>query len=553
MTQAQRTNITIDGEDYTVAVRGGEATYRYRPQAQREDDSLWHTWAQQSFHGGERLKRILSDEDLAASRYDDAEGVDVSDWGELKVQPVLERTLEVSSADLPMCVVNNGATLLVGLSSSPYMKKWTLAAGWANVSGIPGAVKDFAVAGSTVYCVTGTDVYTSTNSGTTWSDLGDYTTAVGVAYLNEEVYILKSDGVYDHTNSEAVSSIGGTSICAYRENLYWGKDRRIWRYTGSGVYLYTELPPGFTLTALIPYRMALLILGYYKVQGGYKTAVHYLLQGYENHLYSLGDYSDDHRVYAATGADDSIYIASPARGGVDIYNLTDGGLACGPAWGTAANIPFKSIAWCDGYLFVGRYDGVSATDGVYYADIASPASYRDSGWIKTAEYDFRLPHSQKIFRSVTVEHRLLAAGESIIVEYSTDGGTDYEIAGTIAPSPRTTTEFVLEKVRAYSIKVKLTLNAGNGDLTTPTVTEVRVQAAPVLETKWTWTLTLEAFSQYNGKSKLEGIERLAEAQEVVVFEDLRGEKHNVMVDDLIIEQVPTDKYAGLMSVRLKEV
>jgi hypothetical protein len=101
--------------------------------------------------------------------------------------------------------------------------------------------------------------------------------------------------------------------------------------------------------------------------------------------------------------------------------------------------------------------------------------------------------------------------------------------------------------------VKLTLNAGAADATTPIISEVRVQAAPVMEKKWVWNIMLEAFSQYSGKSKIDAIEALIDSQEVVVFEDLQGRRHNVMVDDAVIEQIPDSKYSAVMTVQLKEV
>jgi hypothetical protein len=260
---------------------------------------------------------------------------------------------------MPMTVSSTGATLVVGLDESPYIKLWTTS-GWANASSVAetGTVTDLLTAGTTLYGVRGGAVITSTNTGGTWSAVGSYTTAVGVAYVNGDLYVGKSDGVYNHTQDEAVTTIGCSAIAGYRENVYFSSDSRLYRYDGRATYLYDQLPQGFNITALIPYRQVLFILGYYKVRTGYKGAVYYLISGSENHLYSLGDYSADHRIYALAGGDDEVWVASPKRGGADRYDLEAGGISAGPIWGAAGYVPFKSIAVCEGYLFVGRYDSV---------------------------------------------------------------------------------------------------------------------------------------------------------------------------------------------------
>ena len=189
-----------------------------------------------------------------------------------------------------------------------------------------------------------------------------FSTATAVCRLNDNVCVGKSSGgVYNVTDSEPISTAGAvTSMVAYQGNLYWIEDCRLWCYEGKVPFVYDELPPGFNGAVLYVYRTVLLIIGWYHCQGGYRGAVHVLQGGSENHLYSVGNYSADHRVYAACGGDDEFWIANPDRGGPDRYDWTYGGLTCGPAWGSFSGIPYKSMAVVDGYLFVGRHDTVRA-------------------------------------------------------------------------------------------------------------------------------------------------------------------------------------------------
>lgn len=352
------------GLDLPGVVLYRDPCHRMYPQKQFQIEGVggefWKEWTMRSWHGGERLERILSAEERDSFRYHDAEGVDaalLSKWGELRLASALTRSLYTQSASMPMTATSDGTKLIVGLSVAPYIKLWTYAGSWADATAVygSGAVTDLVTAGTTLYGVRGGCVITSTDSGANWTQVGSYTTATGVAYVNEDLWIGKSDGVYNHTDSEAVSALGCTAIAGYRENIYFGKDRRLYRYDGRATYLYDELPMGFNLTALIPYRQVLLILGYFKVRGGYRGAVYYIVSGSENHLFSLGDYSADHRIYACCGSDDEIFFANPKRGGADRYDLEVGGITNGPSWGEAGTIPFKSMAVCEGYLFIGRY------------------------------------------------------------------------------------------------------------------------------------------------------------------------------------------------------
>lgn len=555
--------IKLAGRTYGLDIPGAvlyrEPAHRKFPQRQFEtqgEQQFWKEWTMSSWHGGERLRRILTEDDLKSFRYHDAEGLDealLAKWGELKLAPALVRSLEVSSANLPMTVSSDGSKLILGLTVSPYVKVWTYTGGWQDATSVPGsgAVTDLITAGSSFYAVRGGAVLSSTD-GFTWTEVGSYTTAVGLAYVNGDLWIGKSDGVYNHTDNEEITTIGCTCIAGYRENVYFGSDRRIYRYDGRATYLYDELPLGFVVNVLIPYRQVLLILGHYKVRTGYKGAVYYIVNGAENHLYSIGDYSADHRIYACAGSDDEIFFANPKRGGADRYDLEVGGLSNGPCWGEAGHIPFKAMAVCEGYLFVGRYDNDTATDGVYVADIQSPSGWNTTGWLSTSEYDFGWSNDAKLFGSIYIEHVALKADESIRVEYSLDGGTTYYIAGTSNTPGATSKSFTLNNVVGYAIKLKFTLS-GPGT-STPTLTKAVVKATALADAKWAWDLRLLITRKWGGEDAIEDLQKAYQRRSLLDFTDRDGRSYKVVIENMTIDADPDpEKAAAHVTLRLREV
>ena len=89
-----------------------------------------------------------------------------------------------------MTVTSDGSKLVVGLAVSPYIKLWTYSGGWTDASSVAGsgAVTDLITAGGTLYGVRNKAVISSTD-GNSWSTVGSYNTAVGVAYVNEDLWV----------------------------------------------------------------------------------------------------------------------------------------------------------------------------------------------------------------------------------------------------------------------------------------------------------------------------------------------------------------------------
>jgi hypothetical protein len=562
--------ITLNSVNYGLDTDPTENSYVQIPQPQflsEEREVFWSAWTQRDFANGERLEAILSRDDLEAGRYHDGEGVDVgmlAQEGQVKVQPALARSLAVQSATMPMAVSSDGTRLLVGLAASPWLKIWTSAGGWVNPSsGLSAAVTDLIAVGSTYYAVMNATTVTSTDGGDTWAATSPaHTNAVGLAYANGDVYILKSGSgagrVYNHTQQEDVSAITGEFIAGYRENIYWGADSRLYLYNGRSVTLYDQMPPGFIMTGLVPYRSILLILGYYKQRSGKRGAIYYIIQGSENHLYSLGtagDVTSDYAIRAAAGSDDEIFFASPKRGGADRYDMGFGGVASGPATGTAMYIPPKSMAICEGYLWIGRYDNAAGTDGVWQADLIAPTTYRASGWLTTPTYDFNYPLQKKLYRDIRVEHLALTTGQSIAVSYSLDNGTTWTAAVTSNTVGGTSASTTLSNIKGEHIKLKATLTSGASSTTTPTMTKLVVRAVPVTEAKWMWQLRITAYPKYGGATVIAAIKTAYAAQAQLAFVDIdRTTSYNVVISDarIIRKPSPKDNYAVIL-VELREV
>src|SRR5574343_891974 len=109
--------IKLDGEKFDLDTSPDVEAAAEIPQKlfQAQDDGdFWQTWEIRSYHNGERRTRIIANDQVGEFTYDDGEGVDVSTWGELKLQPDLARALTVSSSNLPMAVANNGTTAIIG-------------------------------------------------------------------------------------------------------------------------------------------------------------------------------------------------------------------------------------------------------------------------------------------------------------------------------------------------------------------------------------------------------------------------------------------------------
>jgi hypothetical protein len=635
--------IKLNGEKYELDTDPDVTAYQELPQEIWQAPAqvgFWQSWVMRSWHGGERVTRILTAEDLDKFTYHDGEGVDVSTWGEISLQPACARSLTVSSATLPMCTTNDGSAVLVGhvVTSAKYLNRFTGNPGsWTGIT-TPnaGAVTDIITGkGQNMYGVQLNRVIESTDNGATWANSTKGRVATGTAtaggattitlavgssavddyYNGMQIYITSGQGVgqlrtiTDYVGSTRVATVatwssnpnntsvydilsaatptdmvalafcanelyalgplslkhwdgsawqtdatwGGTCMCTYGEEVYWAQDTRVFRWNGTSSYEVDAMPNGFTITGLFPYRNLLVLTGYYLVQGGKKGSIYYMLDGRDAHLYNVGSYdgSSDYTINAMAGGDDEIYLANQKRGGADRYDLTKGGLSCGPAWAAKGVIPFKSMAFHNGKLLIGRYDGVGGTDGVYVSNVTIPTAFVASGWVTTPEMDFLFPVSKKLFNTIQVLTRSLAVSERVKMEYSLDGGTTYSVAGYVEGTGVTGKEFRITNANGSTVKLRITLE-GPGT-STPKVVLVRVDAQPVGEPLYYWALSLALYSVRGGRNAILELRKAYKSRSVLNFEDVYGESHSVIIDQQASKIPIGDRWTAKVQVRLKEV
>lgn len=564
--------ITLDGTTYLLDPASSEdppIAKRIQNPYRDDDGDYWKGRVYRSFHGGERVRRFLKESDLDEHGYYDGEGVDVSEWGQVTVQPALARSLAIQSATMPMAVASDGLSVVVGttVDSDPpnkkYIQRYTSGTWTAIATPNASAVTDLITApDGTMYGVQGTKLITSADSGENWSNItygDDPADMVGVTHCAGYLYTVGPSGLekYNGAAWEVVSNLPGTCCCTYREDVYWANHATIFRWTGEAAYQYDQLPAGFQITALIPYREVLWIMGRYEAQGADRGCVHYLMSGHEAHLVTIKetDKASDYRVSACCGGDDEVWFANCKRGGADRFDLTDGGLSSGPAWGVTGNIPFKSMAYANGYLFVGRYDNTVGTDGVYIANVMNPTTYRATGWLQTAEDDFDLPAQYKLIRSIEIAHKALAAGESIAVSYSINGGVSWTSAGTSSTLASTSSKFTLSSVRCKTLSLKFTLTAGTSQATTPTLVTpcAVVEYAPVPESSYEHNIRLAIYKTKGGDAKITALETTIGKRTVVSYTPFRGSAVNVIIADALIYQYFGDNDSATVILKLREV
>ena len=217
-------------------------------------------------------------------------------------------------------------------------------------------------------------------------------------------------------------------------------------------------------------------------------------------------------------------------------------------------IPFKSMAICEGYLWIGRYDAVSGTDGVWQADVTVPSTYRASGWLTTPSYDFRFPNQQKLFRDIRVEHAALTTGQSVAVQYSLNEGATWVAGVTSSTVGATFATATLSNIKANTLKMKVTLTAGASATTTPTVRKLVARAAPVTEAKWMWRLKLLIIPRFGGAALFAAIKSAFAAQQELAFVDVDKSTAQVIISGCqIVRQTSKNDDLGYVIVELREV
>lgn len=133
-------------------------------------------------------------------------------------------------------------------------------------------------------------------------------------------------------------------------------------------------------------------------------------------------------------------------------------------------------------------DGNAADNSIYRS---TTSSFYSSGHFITSEYQ-EISAIDKLYYDVTLNFAALASGESIEVEYSTDGGTTYTSLGTASFSVdgAITNKNFLFGDTIFSKTTVLRITLAGGGTTTPTLKDFNMRFYPVIATKKLWNLNI---------------------------------------------------------------
>lgn len=172
--------------------------------------------------------------------------------------------------------------------------------------------------------------------------------------------------------------------------------------------------------------------------------------------------ADDKKVFFTWNSE-----TSGGYDGIGALDITTGGysrwLRAGSRSGSPVN---RAITIWQGRVCI-SLDGI----GSYVENLTG---YETSGVLTTSLSD-KASSLDKIFDFVTLVVKPLGSGESVLVEYTTDGGNSYVTLGTLTSAGATRVTYTLAK-KGASIGLRLTL--GGAGTSTPTVQLAQVRLHP---------------------------------------------------------------------------
>jgi hypothetical protein len=168
--------------------------------------------------------------------------------------------------------------------------------------------------------------------------------------------------------------------------------------------------------------------------------------------------------------------------------------------------------------------------------VGVPAGVPEGGSLTSSEFDGGTPGLDKLWRKIQLTVDLLDAGSSVVVEYSTDAGKTWVVAGTATKdtsSTRYVRDFFLPNVRAPRFKYRLQLRSDTS-LASPIVRSVIVAFVPVPEPNWVWQFTgvlSDTVQLLDGTTRTQDPEAIKAAletafrdQQLVYFQDVNGDE-----------------------------
>ena len=177
------------------------------------------------------------------------------------------------------------------------------------------------------------------------------------------------------------------------------------------------------------------------------------------------------------------------------YIITQNLLFDGTFWFTHINaaisggsvlIPFISFGTTTGQIYF--YGTDSGSDLEIYR---TGTGYAATGYVITGLFTGSKPAIDKLWYSVELDFKALAAGESIQVLYSIDNEATWTSLGTVSETGSQKYTFLFSNIVSRQIQLKIVLN-GNGT-TTPTLYDFVCRFQPIADERYQWSLSLKCF------------------------------------------------------------
>jgi hypothetical protein len=213
-----------------------------------------------------------------------------------------------------------------------------------------------------------------------------------------------------------------------------------------------------------------------------------------------------------------------------------------------------AVYWFKGYLFITvRNHGLFKTKYQFRDFSRAVATYDttasggspaagNGGWITSSEFDGGTPGLTKIWNQVTLHVDLPTSATSVVMEYSTDGGTTWNyVSGAVGTSTVTGTGSPVRVKKNWKIpgslkatRFKWRMHLRTTDATkTPQVRGVVVRYLPVPDPNWMWDMVLVLSEEQelldgtvetgiNPATKLASLEATFRQQNLVEFIDIDG-------------------------------
>ena len=361
----------------------------------------------------------------------------------------------------------------------------------------------------------------------------NYDDATAVVWTNGELYVLTLDALYAHDAKEIASEwTGGTIACSHSGGVFFSDgSNRVYLYNGSGTRLVMEdLPTGFQVQCLFSAHARLWICG--QLPDG-RAATYWYAQGqWGAHAYWEPVAGLTRSIRAGAAQVEHVLFADSRYGGTLRHYSPEGDVSHYLATGTAATIPYKGLTVGAGKVALAIYG--TAADGIY----VDASTFVASGQYLTSQTDLGLPNCLKQWFTLSARFLPLTLGQSILFEWSKDGGATWVSLGTVNTVGQQEAAFRLTGA-SHVAQARITLYPKADKTTKPEILAVTMRGNPLVGSGRRWNLTLDV--RQNVESLVRGrpladmddrVDELIEkalSQEPLDFQDIRGNTYRVVV------------------------